>query len=323
MKLMSIRFRCLVFSFLGLVFFMCSCHHVAPKSALSDQSHAFLTEVVELLRTKSVHKHTINWKEFEKDVFLFAQNSQTIEDTYPAVAYAVRRLEDKHSYFSPARRQADIAEQKTLPILKDEKVPEDIGYIRIPFCIGNEAQTEHYIASVSSRLLQQNSRNIKGWIIDLRDNFGGNMWPMLVALGPLLQPGTQGYFLDADATYTTWYFEKGKAYMDSVLLAENKEVFNAQGQAKLAILMNNKTASSGEAIAVVFKGYANAKFFGEPSFGVSTGCESFTLSDGSRINLATSVFVDRNKIKYGGSLNPDVPCSEAEALSKAIEWIYQ
>jgi len=282
----------------------------------------YLEEVLDLLEAKSVNKNKIDWKAFRKDVSDSAQNSRTIEDTYPAVRYAVAKLGDNHSYFSPATKVQETQEEKPLPVLKDETVPSDIGYVRIPFCIGNREQTDIYIRSVSDKILRQNNKNVKGWVIDLRDNFGGNMWPMMAALGPLLETGTQGYFFYADNKFTEWHYEGGKACMETNVLAENKDTVSVYGKNKIAVLVNGKTASSGEAIAVLFKGYAHTKFFGEPTFGVSTGCESFTLSDGSRINLATSVFADRNKNRFGNAIAPDTYCTDGETLPKAIEWIY-
>ena len=49
---------------------------------------------------------------------------------------------------------------------------------------------------------------------------------------------------------------------------------------------------------------SKTKSFDTPTFGVSTSNRVYTLSDGSRINLTESVFVDRNK-----------------TLEEAINWI--
>jgi carboxyl-terminal processing protease len=289
--------------------------------ALSPEARKYLEEVVSLLQSKSVNKNKIDWKVFKEDVFQHAKNSQAVKDTYPAVAYAVKKLEDNHSYFSYATEKSEIGKEKPLPVLKNEMVPSNIGYVRVAFCIGDETQTENYIASISGSISQQNNDKIKGWIVDLRDNFGGNMWPMMAALGPILDTGIQGYFLDADGNFVKWHYERGKAYSGTTVLAENNNFSPAYGKNRIALLINNKTASSGEAMAVLFKGYDSAKLFGQPTFGVSTGCESFTLSDGSRINLATSIFVDRQRKKYGTAVMPDVSCDDAETLSKAIAWL--
>lgn len=309
------------FSPLLFVVFAFSFGCCKPPKSISPEAEKYLKEVLALLQQHSVNRHDINWNDFTADVFRVAQNSQTVRDTYPAVAYAVAQLNDSHSYFVRAVSEGEAAEDKPLPTVEDEKTPADIGYIRVPFCMGDAQQTEQYIAAITEKISRQNGTGIKGWVIDLRDNFGGNMWPMMAALGPFLDSGTQGYFVDADAHAVVWRFADGKAYSDKVLLAESKCSIALSGRNKIAVLINNRTASSGEAMAVLFKGYASAKLFGVPTFGVSTGCESFTLSDGSRINLATSVFADRSGTKYGKAIAPDFRCAESETLSEAIAWI--
>ncbi len=310
------------FPVLLLVFFslFISCK-VPNTNNMSPEAEKYLKEVLTLLKKESVNRYKINWDKFEDKVFRVAKNSQTIKDTYPAVNYAVALLKDNHSYFAQTIQENENSEEKPLPTLEDEKTPVNIGYIRIPFCIGNEIQTEQYIKSITDKIDQQNNLLIIGWIIDLRDNFGGNMWPMMASIGSFLDSGTQGYFFDADNKSSEWRFEEGKVYSDTTILAENKHNISLFGKNRIAVLINNKTASSGEAMTVLLKGYDNAKIFGIPTFGVSTGCESFTLSDGSRINLATSVFADRNRRKYGASIVPDFSCSEKETLSTAINWL--
>lgn len=317
----KVQIKFLIIYCLVIIFLISSCDNEYDYQ-LSSESKAYLEEVLEILHANSVNKHKIDWAKFKNEVFKYAQNSQTIKDTYPAVGYAITKLEDNHSYFVPAIQETDNQEEKKLPVVADEIVPYDIGYIRIPFCIGNEKMTETYVESVAGKISQQNSKNIKGWIVDLRDNFGGNMWPMMVSAGSLLQPGIQGYFFDADDNPHEWRYDSGKVYFDTIFIAENKNIVPVYGTGKIAVLINRNTASSGEAISVIFKGYDNATLFGELTFGVSTGCESFSLSDSSRINLATSVFADRKKIKYGGPILPDIICEDDEILTKAIEWIY-
>lgn len=315
-----ITFKSKHFYTIFLVLLLVSC--INPNSYnISTESRKYIQEVLVLLKKKSLNKYKINWNEFEDNVFRMAKNSQKVEDTYPAINYAIYLLKDNHSYFTQAIQENEVNEEKPLPTLKDEKTPTDIGYIRIPFCIGDEFQTKQYIKSITDKIYKQNNPSVKGWIVDLRDNFGGNMWPMMAAISSFLDTGTQGYFFDAENKAEEWRFVNGKIYADTLMLEENKDNFSLFGKNKIAVLINNKTASSGEAMTVLFKGYDNAKIFGTPTFGVSTGCESFLLSDGSRINLATTVFADKNKTKYGKSITPDFFCKDSETLSTAIKWI--
>lgn len=308
-----------VFYILIMLFFSCrngDAHHISPIAK------NYIDEVISLLQNNSINRNKINWEDFKNDVYKHAKWSKTIENTYPSITYAITKLADKHSYFVSNNSTPDTNDLKPLPILFDEIVPENIGYIKIGFCIGDEKQTEHYINTVSEKILKQDKRNVKGWIIDLRGNFGGNMWPMLLAIGPILGEGTVGYFFYPDSSFYTWNYKNGKVFDENGIWGQVSNTYSLRSpNPYVAILTDNITASSGEAVAIAFKGRDKAKSFGKQTFGVSTSNRMHTLSDGSRINLTESVFADRNKIKYGRSVYPDVACDEKETLAKAINWI--
>jgi carboxyl-terminal processing protease len=290
---------------------------------LSPIAKNYIDEVLILLQQNSVNKNTINWDDFRNDIYSHAKNAKTIADTYPTISYAITKLGDHHSYFVANEVTSDTSDLKPLPILQDEVVPKDIGYIRIGFCMGDEEQVNQYIHSVTEKITQQDHANIKGWIVDLRGNFGGNMWPMLVAIGPILGEGILGYFYYPNGTSTAWSYKDGQAFDENGTWSQSKNPYQIIAKNPyVAVLTDNETASSGEAVTIAFKGRKNTKSFGAPTFGVSTGNRSHTLSDGSRINLTESVFADRNKTKYGSSVVPDVQCPENETLIQAINWLY-
>lgn len=289
----------------------------------SIEAELYLNEVIELLENNSINKSKIDWNAFRISVFEKAGNAQSIQDTYPAVTYAISKLDDSHSYFSPVI-DIENMQDKPLPILLDEPTPEDIGYVRVPFCIGTDDEMNAYVSLIRTKIIQQIDTNLKGWIIDLRGNFGGNMWPMLLSIEPLMGNGTLGYFVDADNNYEAWKLTSGKAFIGDALVYENLEFKELNlSNSYIAVLTNNETASSGEAIAVAFKNRINTKSFGGSTFGVSTGCVSHQLSDGSIINLAESVFADGSRKRYGYSIAPDMETDEKDALKKGIEWIYE
>ncbi|MXN91624.1 peptidase S41 [Flavobacterium sp. Sd200] len=289
---------------------------------MSAGAQAYLEEVITLLKTSSVNRNTIDWDNFTAKVTERAKNAKTVADTYDAVAFAVAELGDHHSYFAPNIAIAEDAEKKELPVYEDEAVPQDIGYIRLPFCIGNEQQTQSYIGSILKQISERDKANLKGWIVDLRGNFGGNMWPMIVAVGPILGNGTVGYFIDANGKAESWKYADGKSYANDVAMEQYKEVYHLKiSHPYVAVLTDTLTASSGEAMAVAFKGRPKTKSFGFKTYGVSTANQSYTLSDGSRINLTQAIFADRDKKSYGKSVLPDVECNPSDAVNQAIVWL--
>ncbi|MCF8254132.1 MAG: S41 family peptidase [Bacteroidia bacterium] len=290
---------------------------------LSPVSKSYIDEVINLLQNNSINKDKINWEEFRNDVYRHAKGSKTIENTHPSITYAISKLEDNHSYFAANAVSQDTSDLAPLPILQDEIVPENIGYIRIGFCMGDEQQKKNYINSVIDKIAKQDKINLKGWIVDLRGNFGGDMVPMLVAVGPILGEGVLGYFFYPDSSFNTWNYKNGHLFDEKSIwweLSTKTYQLNSPNP-YVAILTDSITASSGEAVAIAFKGRSKTKSFGTHTFGVSTCNRVYTLSDTSRINLTVSVFADRNKTKYGNCVYPDVYCYGNNTLEVAINWL--
>jgi carboxyl-terminal processing protease len=310
-----------LFYFLTVISFL-NCSHRNSRH-ISPIAQNYIDEVITLLQNNSINKNNINWEDFRNDVYKHAKGSKTIENTYPTITYAITKLEDHHSYFAANIVSQDTSDLKPLPILFDEIVPENIGYIRIGFCMGDEQQKKNYINSVIDKMAKQDKINLKGWIVDLRGNFGGDMVPMLVAVGPILGEGVLGYFFYPDSSFYTWNYKNGYLFDENTTWWEQStNTYHLKSpNPYVAILTDNITASSGEAVAIAFKGRDKTKSFGTQTFGVSTGNRVHTLSDGSRINLTVSVFADRNKTKYGHSVYPDVKCDDNRTLEEAINWI--
>lgn len=291
------------------------------QKKVPNEVKSYLNEVLNLLEKKSVNRKSINWSIVRDSVFQKAAHANNIKQTYPAVTLAVSMLNDHHSYFRSVTEYENDTNNNPLPILVDELTPKDIGYIRIPFCVGTAEEINTYISVIQYKFKQQANLHVKGWIIDLRGNFGGNMWPMLLALEPLIGNGTLGYFVDADNKHESWKLKNGKAYINDTLIYENLtfEKLDLTSQ-YVAVITDNQTASSGEAISISFKCRNNTKSFGSPTFGVSTGCVSHQLSDGSIINLAESVFADRKMKTYGTKVHPDVETTDP--ITQSLNWIY-
>ena len=97
-----------------------------------------------------------------------------------------------------------------------------------------------------------------------------------------------------------------------------------------AVLTDGATASSGEAIAVAFRGRVGARSFGEATWGVSTANARFFLPDNAAIFLTVSTMADRLGTLYGGTLVPDevVPggtktgdVATDAVLAAAVTWL--
>ena len=308
------------FSILFFVFATCSAERKPPSPAVRK----YLEEVVRILQANFINRAAINWVDFKKNLLAQVSGANTIEQAYPAVEFAIVALGDKHTQFYCARpvKGPEIPTAKQLPVYPDESVPRDIGYIRIPWVVGSQEKLDAYISNVQAQIKERDKPELKGWLVDLRGNMGGNMWPMFVGVGPVLGEDTLGYSFDANNIKTAWRYEKGKALADGEIEAETANYYTlTSANPVVAVLTDTLTASSGEAVAVAFKARKHTRSFGAGTCGVSTGRSRFDLSDGSVLLLTTAVFADRRLIRYGHSIAPDEPLKPAEAVPQAIRWI--
>ncbi len=202
------------------------------------------------------------------------------------------------------------------------------------FSSGDSIAILNYANALQALIKSIDDKKIKGWILDRRDNVGGNCWPMLTGLGPLLGNGICGYFVDNNGKKSAWYYKDGITGVD---LFENTKVSTEpyillNEEHHIAVLTGQHTASSGEVIVTAFRRKVNAKSFGESTAGLSTGNADFELSDGSIIFLTTSVYADRKGNMYGGKIAPDsiVPFTyqglsidNDQVIKSAMDWIYK
>jgi carboxyl-terminal processing protease len=315
--------RLLYFAIFFFVFTSCRADG-AERRPPSPTVRKYLEEVVSVMQANSINRAAINWVAFKKNLLAKASGAKTIEQAYPAVEFAIVTLGDKHTQFYCARpvKGPEMPTAKQPPLYPDELVPEDIGYIRIPWVIGSQQKLAEYMTSVQVQIKERDKPELKGWIVDLRGNMGGNMWPMLVGVGPVLGEDTVGYFFDSNNTKTAWRYEKGKALGDGDIQAETAPYYTLTSvDPVVAVLTDTLTASSGEAVAVAFKARKHTRSFGAGTCGVSTSRSRFYLSDGSVILLTTAVFADRRLVRYGHSIAPDELLRPAEVVPRAIRWI--
>jgi carboxyl-terminal processing protease len=155
-----------------------------------------------------------------------------------------------------------------------------------------------------------------GWIIDLRGNGGGNMYPMLAGIGFVLGEGTAGSFVSLEGnTQSVWSYRSGKAMVAEVVDAEvTKPPLTLTELPSVAVLIDSGTISSGEAIAVSFAGRPRARFFGTQTYGLASGNQMFRLADGAALFLNTTMDADRLGRKYPDGIEPDVSFPEPTTI---------
>ncbi|HZY79384.1 MAG TPA: S41 family peptidase, partial [Cyclobacteriaceae bacterium] len=201
----------------------------------------------------------------------------------------------------------------------------NIGYVKVGTCGCSGADAAKFAEDIQAVIRNQDNANLKGWIVDLRGNGGGNMWPMLAGISSVLGDGVVGHFIDPDNKEAKWSVTAGTSlYEGSVVNAVANPYRLINPNPKVAVLLDQGCASSGEAIAVAFIGRPKTMSFGVGTCGLSTANATYFLSDGAQFQLTVSLMADRNKVTKGGSIVPDVTVAgDKEVVNKAVEWINQ
>lgn len=292
----------------------------------STQVTNYITEITNIIKSKSIVADQINWAEYDKEVGELSRNVNSIDSCKPILDHIIRILRksgDKHSFFINKTGVEKLNSSTVLPTYaRGEFIDGTTGYIKIPSMVSfNDQVNNAYRDSIQQLIKKLGSENgVLAWIVDLRGNTGGNMWPMLAGLNALIKDGLAGYWINAKGKKLKWY-SYGHAFMGTGKFYKIKNL-----KVPIAVLIDTFTASSGEMTAISFLGLRNVKTFGLPSAGYTTANFTFRLSSGAILQLATSYAADRKKTIYKDRIYPDVEIKENtktadDTIQAALEWL--
>lgn len=180
-----------------------------------------------------------------------------------------------------------------------------IGYLELPGVVSGP-KAANYDDTVHELLGQIDDGTLRGFIVDLRRNTGGTLWPMLASIGPLAGEGKLGAFVSAHSGADISYDAAlGAAKSGTYELARVDEPHPLRDDLPVAVLTGPLTAHLGEAIVVAFAGRARTRRFGEGTRGVPIGNTSIPLADGALLVLTVTVDADRTGTRYDDVILPD------------------
>lgn len=134
--------------------------------------------------------------------------------------------------------------------------------------------------------------DMKGLILDLRSNPGGNLSSVVSIAKQMLPKGLIVYTEDRDG---------------------NREEYSCDGSKELdvpmVVLVNGNSASASEILAGAIKDYGIGTLVGTTTFGKGIVQRPIELSDGSAVKLTISSYYTPNGINiHGIGIKPDVEC---------------
>jgi len=298
-------------------------------TGMSPAARTYLTQLIDIMQANSINRKTIDWPAFRQTVVGVDSNEQTIVDLYPKIRAALAMLSDHHSFYqgpdSININSPPLPGACRDPTPSAVQVPADIGYVKVGSFSGTGAVETAFAQSIQDAVRAADRDDLAGWIVDLRNNRGGNMWPMVAGLGPILGDGRAGAFVDPDGGTTWWgYQDAASIYNGEPLVSVTRPYRVLRANPRVAVLTDCGVASSGEAVAIGFRARRNARSFGTATYGLSTANDEFPLTGGGTLFLCVSTMADRTGVTYGRAVVPDeVIADPVETVRRAIEWLRQ
>lgn len=237
-----------------------------------------------------------DWDKVKSETAEQLKTSQSYQDSRDLLKSALKLAGGKHSYFLT---EADLAASTQAIQEPTSQVLEGgILYLHVTDILtADKEQLTNYARTLQTALDQP---GLRGVIIDLRDNRGGNMYPMLAGLSSLLPDDDLVRFENRTGDQVTISL-KEVGNWSRLPLAKTKH------QVPIAILTSDYTASSAEIVAMSFQGLDRVRVFGQPTAGFTTSNQNFPLYDGTDLVLTTSRLVSRTGQTYDNDpIQPDV-----------------
>ena len=317
----------------------------APITTVFSQKQELISVIdttLQIMRANSVNKSTVDWNLLRKKALAKARDAENGYQLGDVFRMILKETNDFHgsvfvgdSTFKWIRKERSISdsikkEWKKGIYLQSKVLDGNVGYLRVPYMsFGNRADLDKKAQTLNDTLCSLLSRNVKGIVLDLRLNGGGAMYPMMLGLKQILGDGQIGSFTSSGSE--RWLLKNNCFYLDTTLLTCITPKCNISANTiPVAVLIGTATGSSGEFLAISFKGRSNTIFLGEKTAGYVTATKGFKINDAVYLLISTSYGKDRKGRVYSEALSPDILSNDEDSFNdidhdkkvvRASQWI--
>jgi carboxyl-terminal processing protease len=289
-----------------------------PDLPCRQKAEQLLDEALNFMEKNYYRRDQVFWTALAAQAKEHLRAASNCDDAWSSISWCFRQLNEPHSFImDPVRAARYTGNTPELPgpadlsdlvgEIKGEWLQDSIAYLTIPWVSTTDSLICERIAdSLQSVIARLDTRNISRWIIDLRKNSGGNCWPMLAGIGPLLGDGVYGYFVSSDERVPITYRDGSAFQGRHVRCRVSTRGYRTQSPHKsIVVLTSQGTVSAGEIVALAFSGRAQTWLIGEPTAGLTTANATYSLSDQSLLVLTICQEADHNGRICEGRIQPD------------------
>lgn len=280
---------------------------------------AILDEVIAAARTRGINGDKPDWPTVQRDAYALLGRTPGEAGRTAAIRHVLASLKDSHSFYIPPVPHPVAATTATaVPGTPSPSMPrrsrtiavahdtvEGVGHLAIHAWSGRSEALPTAAREVRDALNQALADARCGLVIDVAHNDGGNMWPMMGGIAPLYDEGVLETFQGRSGDRQVVNVHDGQLRMDDSVFPRVALPAPVRKPAHVAILLGPGTMSSGEILALGFKGQRNVRFFGQPTRGLTTSNQSIRLANGGMVALTTARILDRQGKVHQGPVLPD------------------
>ena len=284
-----------------------------------EAAMGYVGAAMDTIRQHALYRDSVGLQSLHSTALQIAGADNDAGDHHLAVEYLLQSLGDHHSFLMrPDEFKAWESEGGDAAFTHaTHRRIEDFGYVLVPaFMSGDSLSMLAFADSLQRGIAALSAQGVRGWIVDLRQNTGGNMGPMVCGLGPLLQPGVLGTLTDVVGGVERWSYRDGVYGWDDEVVMRVPRPVVLPAQLPVAVLTSSQTGSSGECTTISFIGNPRTRFFGQATWGLTTGNGQFALSDDAQMFLASTTMGDRTGKLFHGPIVPD------EVVEQPADWKY-
>ena len=278
---------------------------------MSPEANAYVEHVIGLAQEGFLYSSRVDWPAVCAGVLERCAGASTTLETHKALGWMAEHLntflEVPHTFFWPKRVESAPGELEPAFVPpRGQRLEGGFGYVWMPSVV-READVRAYPDVLQGVIAEIDAEPTRGWIVDLRDNDGGNCWPMLAGIGPVLGEGVCGGFEGPDGSRSLWSYQHGSSGCGGEAWSSvTGEPYHLKLECPpVTVLIGPTTSSSGEIVAISFVGRERTQFFGRPTGGASTANDVHSFEDGARLIITSAHDLDRHGHRYGHPIQPD------------------
>ena len=277
---------------------------IIVMASCSDPNARYVQKAVRIMDKHGIYAQGADWEKAKQEAL--SAKPSSLEEAQEIVIQAGKVAGGKHTYLMTTD---EVTENDTsswkMPTV--EMLENDMAYIKLPAFSGNTDEVIKYANTVLKVLPDA----MQGAIIDLRGNRGGNMYPMIAAVHRFLPDDVILKFSSRKRPMSINTF----FVLQSVGLEKQAPI-----NCPVALLTDEWTGSSGEAVLICFRGLPNTRTFGSPTAGYCSCNQPFALPGGSQLVLTIGEDIARTGEAFCD--DPIAPDMLTETpFEEAIEWI--